>query len=41
VEEPGKRQRLGSPADWNMTYVTPGRIVEVPASFALKDLPLP
>jgi hypothetical protein len=41
VEEAGKTPRLGSPGDWDLIYITPGRIVEVPATFAFKDLRLP
>jgi hypothetical protein len=39
--EGGKGPRLGSPGDWALVYETPGRIVEVTASFQFRDLPLP
>jgi hypothetical protein len=41
VEEAGKTPRLGNPRDWTLVYETPGRIIEVPATFELKDLTLP
>ena len=31
----------GNPEDWKPVYKTPGLIVEVPASFEFKDVPLP
>jgi hypothetical protein len=31
----------GSPADWKLTYRTPGRIVDLEVPFAFKDIPLP
>ncbi len=31
----------GQPADWNLVYRTPGRIVEMTVPFKKKDLPLP
>jgi hypothetical protein len=41
VESAGKTPRLGKPRDWTLVYETPGRIVEVPATFDLHDLRLP
>ncbi len=32
---------LGQPANWTLTYRTPGRILEVPLSFSFQSLPLP
>ncbi len=31
----------GTPADWSLTYRTPGRLVELTVPFTFKDLPLP
>jgi hypothetical protein len=36
-----KNQPLGAAEDWELVYVTPGRIVEVAVPFAFKDIPLP
>lgn len=33
--------RLGQPANWALSYRTPGRILEVPLSFSFQSLPLP
>jgi hypothetical protein len=33
--------KLGNPSDWQLIYVTPGRIVEARVPFAFKNVPLP
>jgi hypothetical protein len=35
-----KKPRLGRPKDWKLIYRTPGPIVQIPARFEFKDLPL-
>jgi hypothetical protein len=35
-----KKPRLGRPKDWKLIYRTPGQIVQIPARFEFKNLPL-
>ncbi len=41
VDEPGKKLVRGEPDKWDLTYSTPGPIIEVPVAFEFKDLILP
>lgn len=41
VDETNKKMIRGDTADWMPVYKTPGLIVEVPATFEFKNLPLP
>jgi hypothetical protein len=42
LTNPGKKiPGIGNPGDWRLVYYTPGRIVEVQASFSFKEVALP
>ena len=41
VDERGKKLVRGGPEEWTPSYRTPGLIVEVPAAFEFKNVPLP
>ncbi|HZT81183.1 MAG TPA: hypothetical protein VFA26_13210 [Gemmataceae bacterium] len=41
VDEPKRKLYRGKPEEWKVVYRTPGAIVEVPAAFEFKDVPLP